>query len=374
MAKILGLYVHIPFCRQKCFYCDFFSLKYDTVLADAYIDALIQDALRFKDKKIHSIYIGGGTPSVLSLGQICKFLQALVEIFNFSEVSEFTFELNPESTSKEKLHILRNFGVTRLSLGLQSVEDKTLTFLGRMHDFNSFCEIYNVIREEEFNNINIDLIYGFPFQTIKKFEMVLKRVLLFNSEHLSIYPLSVEKGTSFYKDGIVTNDDIQRDIYDKTVEILEKNGYIHYEISNWSKKDKESLHNSNYWCNFEYIGIGAGASGYLGRRRYKNIENIKKYIELSLSLQNERYGDDNSTLLEIESEYINDELYKIERIMLGLRLLNKGVDSNCFNNHKHRSVLLKCLKNGTLELDNGRIKLSKESVFIFNQIVSKFMR
>jgi oxygen-independent coproporphyrinogen-3 oxidase len=161
------------------------------------------------------------------------------------------------------------------------------------------------------------------------------------------------------------------------MKILANNGYSHYEISNWSKKERESFHSINYWRNLEYIGLGAGASGYLKRRRYKNIENIKKYIELCSSLQvvkgNCFKQYDNLSFLEIENEYIDDKLYETETIMLGLRLLNEGININCFNNPKHYAVLLECLKNKMLKRENDRIKLAKEYVFVFNQIVLKFM-
>jgi oxygen-independent coproporphyrinogen-3 oxidase len=363
------LYIHIPFCKQKCLYCSFFSVKYDDILVDRYIDALIEHARQFKNENIRSIYVGGGTPSVLSLEQIQKLLQVLKDVFSLSAIQEFTFELNPESVSKEKLHVLKQLGVNRLSIGLQSVEDKSLKFLGRIHDFKTFCYVYDAARKEGFANINIDLIYGLPKQMLKDWRRILKEALLFNSEHLSLYPLSVEENTPLYKNGIITNDDIQRDIYDENVKILANNGYGHYEISNWSKKGRESFHRTNYWRNLEYIGLGAGASGYLKRRRYKNTENIEKYIELCSSF--EQHGSLSS--LETENEYIDDKLYKMETIMLGLRLLNEGINISCFNNPKHYIVLLECLKNKMLERKNDRIKLAKDYIFGFNQIVLKFM-
>jgi oxygen-independent coproporphyrinogen-3 oxidase len=346
-------------------------------LSNRYIDALIEHARQFKNENIHSIYIGGGTPSVLSSEQIQKLLQVLRDIFNLSTIQEFTFELNPESTSKEKLHILKQLGVNRLSIGLQSAEDKSLKFLGRMHDFKTFCYVYDAARKEGFTNINIDLMYGLPKQTLKDWKQVLRKTLLFNSEHLSLYPLSMEESTPLYKNGITTSDDIQRDMYDESMKILANNGYSHYEISNWSKKERESFHSTNCWRNLEYIGLGAGASGYLKRRRYKNIENIEKYIELCSSLQVaegnyfKQYG--NLLFLEAENEYIDDTLYKTESVMLGLRLLNEGININCFNNPKHYAVLLECLKSKMLKRKNDRIKLAKEYVFVFNQIVLKFM-
>jgi oxygen-independent coproporphyrinogen-3 oxidase len=369
---MLGLYIHIPFCRQKCHYCDFFSIKYNVALADKYVNALVAHILQFASKKISSIYIGGGTPSVLSLKQIQKLLQALRKNFNLPKIREFTFELNPESASKDKLNLLKQFGINRLSIGLESIEDNALAFLGRAHNFKTFCNVYDVARKTGFCNINIDLIYGLPSQTLKDWEKVLSRVLAFSCEHLSLYPLSIEKRTPFYKAGVATNDDIQRDMYDMAVEILAKSGYIHYEISNWSRKCKASFHNSNYWRNFEYIGIGAGASGYLERNRYKNIENIEEYIKLCSLPQNTLTSSCADTL-EIEKEHINDKLYQSEKIMLGLRLLNEGVDIGCFDNQKHQAELLECLKDKTLEKYNNRVKLAKESVFVFNQIVLKFL-
>jgi oxygen-independent coproporphyrinogen-3 oxidase len=360
---MIGLYVHIPFCRQKCFYCNFFSTKYDTDLADKYIDSLIKHSKKFKNKKINSIYIGGGTPSVLFSKQIQKLLLSLSNTFNLAKVKEFTFELNSESVSNEKLIILKEFGVNRLSIGLQSSEDKYLKYLGRIHDFKNFCTCYDNAKQENFNNINIDSIYGLPNQTVDEWESILKKTLLFNSEHLSLYPLSVEENTIFYKNGIVADDALQREMYEKTAEILEHGEYVHYEISNWAKKNKEALHNTNYWRNLEYIGIGAGACGYLGQNRYKNIEDIEKYINFI----------ENNINCTIENEYIDEKLYTAETIILGLRLLYEGLSIKCFNSPQNRSVLLGCLKEGTLIQEEDRIKLAKEHVFIFNQIVSKFM-
>jgi oxygen-independent coproporphyrinogen-3 oxidase len=360
---MVGLYVHIPFCKQKCFYCDFFSIKYNSELADKYIDSLIKHAKQFKPRKINSIYIGGGTPSILSLEQIQKLLQNLSSTFNLSEIKEFTFELNPESASKEKLHILKTLGVNRLSIGLQSPDDRNLEYLGSVHDFKIFCHVYDMAMSEGFDNLNIDLIYGLSNQTVKEWEETLQRTLLFKSTHLSLYPLTVEENTPFYAKGVTTDDDLQRRMYDKAVEILQNNGYIHYEISNWAKKSKESFHNSNYWRNLEYIGLGAGASGYLDRNRYKNIENVEKYIDFV----------ENKIDCRVENEYINEKIYKTERIMLGLRLLCEGLSIEYFKSLENQNVLSEYLKEKMLLKDTDTIKLSPEQVFTFNQILSKII-
>ncbi|MDR1260101.1 MAG: radical SAM family heme chaperone HemW [Endomicrobium sp.] len=370
----MGLYVHIPFCRQRCFYCGFFSVKYDLVLADRYVCALIEHAKRFSNEKIRSIYIGGGTPSVLSIKQIQKLIESLNSVLDMSKLQEFTFELNPESSSTEKLDLLKKLGVNRLSIGLQSTEDRLLKFLGRVHNFKAFYDIYDVARKEGFDNINIDLIYGLPNQAVKDWKEVLEKVLILDSDHLSLYPLSIENDTFFYKNNITVNNDIQRNMYDVTVKMLNKK-YDHYEISNWAKKYKRSLHNTNYWRNFEYIGLGAGASGYFNRVRYKNIQSVEEYINLLLSSQEtkNRLVHNKIFPLEVENEYIDKHLYKTETIMLGLRLLNEGLNINCFNNPKHNATLLKCLNNKTLKKRNKRIVLVEKYVFVSNYIISQFL-
>ncbi|MDR1400782.1 MAG: radical SAM family heme chaperone HemW [Endomicrobium sp.] len=362
-SSMLGLYIHVPFCSQKCLYCNFFSVRYNDVLANKYVCALSRHAAKFKGKKIDSVYIGGGTPSVLSLRQLQQLSQSLHGTFDISEVREFTFELNPESVSKEKLRFLREIGVNRLSVGLQSVEDMSLKFLGRLHDFKTFCSVYDMARKENFDNINIDLIYGLPNQTLRDWEQVIKKTLAFNSEHLSLYPLSVERNTPFYRSNVITCDDVQRHMYDRAAEDLANKGYIHYEVSNWSKQNRESFHNTNYWRNFEYLGLGAGAAGYLGRERYKNIEDVSRYVDLLKDGCN----------VEIENEYIDGKIYEVETIILGLRLLNEGLDVSYFKKPKHYSVLLECLEDGTLKIEYDKVKLTEKCVFIFNHIASKFV-
>ncbi|MDR3125082.1 MAG: radical SAM family heme chaperone HemW [Endomicrobium sp.] len=360
---MLGLYIHIPFCKQKCFYCNFFSIRYEEDFADEYIGALIKHSLDFEGRALDSVYIGGGTPSVLSSRQIERLLCCINDKFDLSKLFEFTFELNSDSTTLEKLTILKNYNVNRLSIGLESVDDRLLSLLGRVHDFNNFCNVYDLVRQVGFNNISIDLMYGISHQTLKDWENALRKVLSFNSANLSLYPISIEKDTMFYKRGIVTSEYVQRDMYDFSVEFLEQNGYNHYEISNWARSGKESFHNTNYWRNKEYIAIGAGASGYLNRIRYKNVENIKEYMKLVNKGLNAQF----------EKEYIDDKLYSFEYIMLGLRLLKEGVSIKHFNNKYYQNVLKKCIDERVLVQDNNVIKFAKGYEFLFNEVVSKFV-
>lgn len=361
---MLGLYIHIPFCKQKCFYCDFFSVKYSSYLSEKYIDALIKHAGDYKDRKPDTVYIGGGTPSVLSEKQLEKLLNSLRKTIDLSAVSEFTFELNPESVSAEKLKILKQYGVNRLSMGLQTHDNESLKKLGRIHDFNTFLTAFKQAREAGFDNMNLDLMYGIPGQTMEAWLESLKQGLSFGSEHLSLYPLTVEENTVFYQQFVTTDDNLQREMYDKALKVLEEAGYTHYEISNWAKPGKESVHNSNYWRNREYIALGAGAAGYLDRMRYKNTEDVFRYIDLK---------NENMTV-KSDEEYVNDDVYNEESIMLGLRLLNEGVSVDCFKSLQSIKTLHKFLNQQILVNENGRIKLSKDFVFISNTVISEFIK
>ncbi|MDR1942390.1 MAG: radical SAM family heme chaperone HemW [Endomicrobium sp.] len=358
-----GLYIHIPFCRRKCFYCDFFSVKYDETLADKYIGSLGAHAAQYLKTAIDTVYIGGGTPSVLSENQIEKLLNLIAGAFDLSGLKEFTFELNPESASKRKFGILRSAGVNRISLGLQSDDDTSLKLLGRVHDFKTFVSAVDDARDCGFENINLDLIYGFPGQTLKEWKRALVNALSFKSPHISLYPLSVEQGTPFYDRGVQTDDALQKDMYEAAEQEFAKAGLIHYEISNWAKRGFESLHNLNYWRNSDYLALGPGACGYFGKARYTNVKNIKEYIDLI------RLGDDVRTDVEI----IDEKTFETENIILGLRLLEEGVHRKNFKSPANTAALEEFLRQKILICDSEKIKLAKEYVFVSNQVLSKFI-
>lgn len=358
-----GLYVHIPFCRQKCFYCDFFSRKYDVLKAGKYLNALARQADGYRGMTAETVYIGGGTPSVLSFGQMRMLLQNITEKFDLSAVKEFTVEVNPESADIEKFRLMKEYGVDRLSIGMQSANDSELAYLGRIHGFDAFKTAFELARQAGFENINIDLIYGIPGQSADGWKKSLERAVSFGSSHLSLYPLSIEKGTIFEKNSVTADGDMQRNMYETAVETLSKYGFSHYEISNWAKPLKEAVHNGNYWRNLEYIGLGAGAAGYLERKRYKIIENIDEYTALC----------ERGTNVKTEEEYIDEACFETEAIMLGLRLLEEGVGINCFKSPHNKAVLDGLLNQGTLVKDGERIKLHKDYVFVSNSIISEFM-
>ncbi|MDO8735392.1 MAG: radical SAM family heme chaperone HemW, partial [Elusimicrobiota bacterium] len=265
-----AFYIHIPFCRKKCNYCDFVSMpiqtgdtqwhseakpKNLTDYTDRYLKTLVNEfSLRFPLPVSHfplTIYIGGGTPSILSEKQIEFLFNGLFFYLPKLENNELEFscEANPESITEQKLRILKNFGVNRLSIGLQSLDDKILNFLGRVHTLKDFSRCYESARKIGFENINIDLIFGIPGQTIENWSSTLKSVVRLNPEHISIYSLTIEKGTRFFENGLQKDDDIDADMYEFAIDYLEKNGYHHYEISNFSKPGFECKHNINYWKN-----------------------------------------------------------------------------------------------------------------------------
>ncbi|MDR1951933.1 MAG: radical SAM family heme chaperone HemW [Elusimicrobiota bacterium] len=356
-----GLYVHIPFCRKKCFYCDFFSIE-SLAQTDRYLEALSAELKNFQNEKIETVYIGGGTPSVLEIKQLDNLINLIKTQFDISVLKEWTIEANPESLCKEKLNLFHTLCIDRLSLGLQSCDDKLLKALGRIHNFDSFCRAFFLAREIGFENISIDLIYGIPNQSLDDWTKDLNKILEFLPDHISLYPLSVEEGTLFYKNSIKTDDNLQRLMYERAREILLQNGYIHYEISNWSRQAKESMHNSNYWRNLEYIGAGAAAAGYLKGVRYKNCGDIEKYItEIK-----------NTKSAVVEKEKIDAEIYNGEKIILGLRLLKEGVGIENFKGEKEK-ILRKFLDMKVLVNENGSIKIERDFVFVANSIAAEFV-
>lgn len=357
---MLGLYVHIPFCTRKCFYCDFVSMPYEDKIADAYLNALQKESLKYKNEKIDTLYIGGGTPSVLSVCQSERLISIIKNNLNISSLQEFTIEANPESVTKEKLNLFFKSGVSRLSFGLQSVFDDKLTVLGRLHNYADFKKVFYSVKQIGFDNVNIDLMYGIPHQTLNDWKNTLSEILKFDLQHISLYPLTVEPNTLFYKTGVSSDTDLQAQMYDFACKFLKENGFCHYEISNWSKNEKYSIHNKLYWQNKEYIGLGASASSYYHRYRYKNSTDVIKYIKNILS--------DKNTV--IEKEYIDDDLYDKETIMLGLRL-SDGVDIKYFQNKK--DVLDKYVKNKMLIVKDDKVKFAKDALFVSNAILADFI-
>lgn len=366
---INSLYVHIPFCVQKCLYCDFNSYT-NMNLQDSYMEALEKELSTIDQTKFKTIFVGGGTPTILTLKNLEKLLKAL----NKFEASEYTFECNPGTLSIEKLKIMKNHGVNRLSIGLQALQNNLLKELGRIHDVNSFLESYDNARNYGFNNINLDLMFGIPNQSIKEWFHTIHKVIELNPEHISCYSLIIEEGTPFYemyekKLIKLADEDIERQMYYYAIEELKKNGYIQYEISNFSKINFECKHNITYWQDKEYYGIGAGAHSYVNNIRYSNYLGIEEYInhiKKGDGVQSKNYLT------------ISDELS--EFMFLGLRM-TKGISKKEFRDRFHSDIydvynkeINNLIKDKLLEDDGNNIKLTGRGTDVSNQVFVRFLK
>ena len=269
-----SLYIHIPFCKSKCYYCDFNSYSGKEDLIEKYVDTLIT-TINSYNETFKTVYFGGGTPSVIPSKYIKQIMQ------NIRCDGEITLELNPGTITKEKLIDYKEAGINRLSMGLQAVQDSLLKRIGRIHSLKEFDEAYNLAREVGFNNISVDLMFGLPGQTIKNVEESLDYIIKINPEHVSCYSLIVhEELVDKHPDAFcdLPSDELEREMYYLICDKLKEAGFDHYEISNFAKPGFESKHNMCYWNQDEYYGVGAGASGYINGERYKNVDSIEEYI------------------------------------------------------------------------------------------------
>ena len=264
------IYVHIPFCKQKCLYCDFNSFDNKEDLIEKYFGALIKEIKLYKiDNELETIYIGGGTPSFPNE----KYIEELLS--NLPKAKEITLELNPGTITESKLLKYKEIGINRLSIGLQAIQDSILKEIGRIHTFKEFDEVFSLARKVGFDNINVDLMHGLPNQKLTDFKESVDYLVKLNPEHISCYSLILHD--NIFKN--LPEDEEEREMYYYAKNELTKNGYEHYEISNFAKAGKKSNHNLVYWNQEEYIGVGAGASSYMDNKRYTNIGGIEEYIE-----------------------------------------------------------------------------------------------
>ena len=289
MNKVKSLYVHIPFCDSICDYCDFTKLLYNDKFAKEYLENLKRELEDYSPFFVGTIYIGGGTPTSLPYDYLAELLEMLSKYS--SEVKEYTVEANPENLTEEKLSLLKKFGVNRLSIGVQTTNDEISKKINRGHTFEQVKTAIKNVREIGFSNINIDLIIGLPNVTKSMFEKDLMNIVSLEVDHISCYSLTVHPNTVFYSKNIEEpTPEFARELYDFAHEFLAQNGFTHYEVSNWAKEGKISLHNLTYWKNENYFGIGLGASGYLGNKRYKNFSNIQKYGKVGFIEEDEVIG------------------------------------------------------------------------------------
>lgn len=369
--KEVALYIHIPFCKQKCFYCDFPSYARKDDLMSDYIEALLIELKeKIKSYRVRSLFIGGGTPSYLNEENLSKLMKVIKNI-NFSEDAEKTIECNPGTVSEEKFNIMKDGGINRLSFGLQTTKNNLLKGIGRIHTFEAFKDNYNLARSVGFNNINIDMMFGLPNQSVKDWTDSLEEVAKLNPEHISAYSLIIEEGTPFYKlyneDKLkLPSEEEEREMYKKCKDILIENGYHQYEISNYAKEGKECLHNEVYWMCDEYIGVGASSSSYIDGKRIKNIDDLREYIK--------RIGSGESI---VDEEIINTKNDDIEEFMfMGLRM-NCGIEEEEFKRRFHtdvdnvyKDVIEGNINKGLLERKRGRIYLTDKGIEFSNMVMS----
>ncbi len=354
----MSIYIHIPFCKSICSYCDFCKFYYNSNWVDNYLDSLEKEIkLNYNGEIINTIYIGGGTPTCLNLNQLEKLLK-LTNLFN-KKIAEFTVETNVD-LSLDKIKLLKKYGVNRISVGIQTVNTKYLKFLNRYHTKEDIVNLINLLKQYKFN-INVDLMYGFPNQTIKDLEIDLDFILSLDVVHISTYSLIIEPHTKLYIDNISSIDD---DLDYKMYKLIKKklNKYHHYEISNFAKKNYESKHNLTYWNNLNYYGFGIGASGYINDIRYTNTKSYSNYINGNFVFESQKLSKKET----IENEFILG-LRKLE----GINVLSfqKKYDVNLLN----MLIIKQLLEEKQLLLKNNWIKINPKYIYVSNSILVNFI-
>lgn len=371
-----GIYLHIPFCKKRCIYCDFYSTT-SINYKDEYIECLKKEIVLKKkyitDKKIETIYFGGGTPSQLSPQDIESIIQHIYQTYDVADNPEITIEANPDDLKENFVLNLSKTHVNRISIGIQTFNDERLKFLNRRHNSDEAIEAVKMCQNYKFENISIDLIYGFPNEKLNDWEKDIETAISLNVPHISAYHLIYEEGTPIYKmlqkhEFEEIDEDTSLNQFRLLIKKLNDAGYIHYEISNFCKKDKHSRHNTSYWTNKEYIGCGPSAHSYNTKKRFWNISNLYKYIE-KVNNNEEFFETEDLDTYTLYNEYILTSLrtiwganpYYIKE-HFGERLYNYFIK----NSEKH-------MKNKDMENHNNNIRISNEGIFISDSIMSDLM-
>lgn len=379
----LELYLHIPFCVRKCNYCDFFSASGTEEEQAAYVSAVIQEIQSYQELsgeyEVQTIFLGGGTPSLLTPEQIEKIFTTIYHIFSVNENAEITMEMNPGTVTIEKLRAMKAAGVNRLSIGLQSAQNEELKMLGRIHTYEEFLETWKLTEQAGFKNRNIDLMSALPGQTMESYEDTLSKVLALEPEHISAYSLILEEGTVFYdwyeKGKLdrgawkLPSEEEEYAMGELTIQRLAEAGMHRYEISNYAKSGKECRHNLGYWDRVEYLGIGAGSSSLIKGERFDHIRDRKAYIEKIR----------NGESILIDRELLSVESQMEEFMYLGLRKI-EGVSRTDFQNYFGKNVddvygeiLDKLEEEQLLEFSGNRIRLTHRGMDVSNCVLAEFL-
>lgn len=374
--KKIGVYIHIPFCKQKCYYCDFISFAQKDELQERYAAALIKEIKNFikenQEYEISTIYIGGGTPSYID----CKYIEKILALFSKHSLIETTIEVNPGTVNKDKLEVYKKAGINRLSIGVQSTDNKLLKQIGRIHNFQEFLNTYNLAKEVGINNINVDLMIGLPNQSIADIKESLEKVAKLEPNHISVYSLIVEEDTPIERmleEGKMRLPDeyVERNMYWYVKNFLEIHGYNHYEISNFAKKGYESKHNLDCWEQKEYVGFGLAAHSYVDKVRYSNIDDLEEYIKNC----EENKFEKNKVIQEKQNIFSQEQEY----MLIGLRKL-EGVSIQRFKNKfgenpiwVFKNEINKLVEENLLQIVKDNIMLTNRGLDLANLVWEEFV-
>ena len=371
--KKFRLYVHIPFCIKKCAYCDFLSWSDSQKNQELYAQALCREIGAYRGKfprEASSLFLGGGTPSILEPKLLENIMDSLYGAFSFSENPEMSIEANPGTVTQEKLRAYRGMGLNRISFGLQSTDNRELKELGRIHTYEEFLESYVWARQAGFANINVDLMSGIPGQTVKSWRRNLSRTLALEPEHISVYSLIVEEGTPFARRELnLPGEEEEREMYESTAEILGQKGYVQYEISNYARPGWACAHNLGYWARDDYLGLGLGAASLVNNQRWNNTDSMEEY----------RAGAQEPERIRVGKEELSVREQMEETMILGLRRM-EGVWRRDFREtfgaeleEIYGEAIRRLVKLGLLKDDGQRIFLTRRGISLSNQAFVEFM-
>ena len=372
-AKPSSAYVHIPFCTQICYYCDFSKVFIKNQPVDAYLEHLIQETRSYEIGKLRTLYIGGGTPTALSAQQLAYLLTELPKVMDLSEVEEFTIEANPGDLDPDKIAVLKDSQVNRLSLGVQTFDNKMLKKIGRSHQEQDIYDNIRHLKQAGFDNISIDLIYALPGQTMDQVKENVAKAIDLDIPHMSLYSLILENHTVFMnrmRRGKLPlpKEELEAEMFEYIIEELEKAGFEHYEISNFSKPGFESRHNLVYWDNAEYYGLGAGASGYVDGIRYKNHGPIRHYLE-AVEAGKARITEEHLTL----EEKMEEELFLGLRKKIGVSKARFEEKFGVSFDQRYGQVVASLTEQGLLVPDDKQVRMTKRGLFLGDTVAEKFI-
>ncbi len=371
--KPTSAYVHIPFCTQICYYCDFSKVFIKNQPVDSYLEHLLQEFHSYDIQKLRTLYIGGGTPTALSASQLEVLLDGLTKNLDLSMLEELTIEANPGDLDADKIAVLQNSAVNRVSLGVQTFDDKMLKKIGRSHTEKDIYENIDRLKLAGFDNISIDLIYALPGQTMEQVKDNVAKAIALDIPHMSLYSLILENHTVFMnrmRRGKLPlpKEELEAEMFEYIIAELEKSGFEHYEISNFSKPGFESRHNLMYWDNAEYYGIGAGASGYVNGVRYKNHGPIRHYLKAV---------EEGSA--RINEEHLSQREQMEEEMFLGLRK-KSGVSMARFEEKFERSfqelygdIVKDLIQQGLMQVEGDRVRMTKRGLFLGDTVAERFI-